>query len=183
MEDVRGYRFGTAVFGLATVLSAVAVAYGSYCCAAFSTEDQAILTSLGAPQRRGMQWLTAALMDWPMGFRLSLMILTTSIFGFAAALCGLILFSKNDRFARLSKIFRPLSAALLVGIIYILVIYIAGFFGYRGPLVMVAWLGAAMLVSLMHLPNRNGLILAIPLAIAGFGAAAVVSMVMGIGWN
>lgn len=183
MEDVRGYRFGAALFGLAAVISAVAVAYGSYCCAAFSVEDQAILTSLGAPDRRGVQWLTAALLDWPLGFRLSLMILTTAIFGFAVALCELIFFSKNDKFARLSKIFRPPSAALLVGSIYILIIYIAGFFGYKGPLILIAWLGAAVLVSLMYFPNRNGLILAIPLAIVGFGAAAIISMVMGIGWD
>lgn len=180
MEDVRGYRFGTAVFGLAAVLSAGAVAYASSCCSAVSAEDQAILAGLGAPEWRGMGWVTAALMDWPLGFRLTLMTLTTSIIGFAVALCGLLLASKNNRF---SRIFRPVSATILVGIIYILVIYIAGYIGYKGPFVLVAWLGAAALISLMYFPNRNGLILAVPLAVVGFGAAAVISMVMGIGWD
>ena len=69
MNEGWGYLYGIAVFGLAVVLSGVAVIYGSQCCAVFSLDEQIIRANFGIPEQRGIRWLTSALMDWPMGFR------------------------------------------------------------------------------------------------------------------
>lgn len=184
MNETRGYRYGMALFSLAAVLSGIAVIYGSQCCAVFSPEDQNIRANFGIPEQRGIRWLTAALMDWPMGVRLCLMTLTASLIGLAVAFSGFLLAQhKNTDHARLADGFRAFSAALLVGVMYILTVYIAGFFGYRGAWILVSWLIISILVSLMSVSNRSGFILAVPLTVVGFGSAAIISMVMGIAWD
>jgi hypothetical protein len=68
-------------------------------------------------------------------------------------------------------------------VLYILTIYIAGYVAYRGPLVLVAWIGISVAIGLMYAPNRSGLILAVPLTPAGFIAAGLTSMIVGIPWD
>ncbi|WP_312219340.1 hypothetical protein [Sphingobium yanoikuyae] len=184
MKEDRGYRYGMALFCLMLAISGVTVIYGSHCCAAFPPEDQAIREHFGAPEWRGIKWLTAALMDWPMGFRLCLMTLTASLIGLAVAFSGFLLVRHEGIVhVRFSAAVRAFLAAILVGVIYILTIYAAGFYGYQGSLILVSWLEISLLVSLMNVPNRSGVILAVPLTVAGFGSAAIISMLMDIPWD
>lgn len=184
MNETKGYRYGMGLFGLAATVSGIAVIYGSQCCAVFSPEDQIIRANFGIPEHRGIRWLTAALMDWPMGFRLCLMTLTASLIGLVVAFSGFLLVQHKDtNYAPLANGLRAFLAALLVGVMYILTIYIAGFVGYQGTLILVSWLIISILVSLMSVSNRSGFILAVPLTVVGFGSAAIISMVLGIAWD
>jgi hypothetical protein len=184
MDDTRGYRIGIVLFGIAAGLSAAAALYGSYCCAGFPTDVQALRTNFGTPERRAMPWLTATLMDWPLGYRLIVMTLASSLIGVVISISAMTLASwKAGAYARLWAVFSMLSASFLVGVLYILTIYVAGYFGYRGPLSLVAWIGISVGVGLMYAPNRSGLILAVPLTPAGFIVAGVTSMIVGIPWD
>jgi hypothetical protein len=105
-------------------------------------------------------------MDWPLGFRLCLMTLVTSLIGFAVAFSGFLLAMREGaKHTRSVALFRSISAVLSVGVIYILIVYVAGFFGYRGPLVILSWMATALLVGLMSFPQKSGVILAVPLMV------------------
>jgi hypothetical protein len=145
MDDTRGYRIGIVLFGLAAVFSAAAALYGSHCCVGFPTDVQVLRTSFGTPERRAMPGLSAALMDWPLGYRLTLMTLASSLIGVAISISGITLASwKAGAYARVWAVFSMLSASFLVGVLYILTIYVAGYVGYRGPLVLMAWIGISL---------------------------------------
>lgn len=183
MYEARGYRYGIMVFGFATICSLIAVMVGSYCCSSFPEDYLSTGANPGLDQPRNLMSVSQ-LMNHSMGFRLCVMTLTASSVGLSAAYLNLIMTMKGVfENSRSALAFRALLAALVVGVFDILAVYVFGFFGYRGPLVLVSFLGIAVLVSLMNIPARSGCILAVPLAIVGFGAAATISMTMGIGWD
>lgn len=165
-DDARGYRYGAILFGAATLGSLIAVAIGSY--------------------RSGSGMLSGfrAVMGQPMGLRLCLMTSIASIACLGGTLLSLFL-ATDERFrhGRASIVIRGVIAVLIVGVIDIITVYAAGFLGYIGPLVLLSWLAVALLVSMMNAPGRAAFILAVPLTVMGFGAAAILSMTLGIPWD
>ncbi len=76
---------------------------------------------------------------------------------------------------------RVLLSSMVVGVLYLLSAYAAGFFGIsRGPHNLAWMLGIPMLIAWMGKPSLLGFALRIPLALTGFVCLVILSMTLQI---
>jgi hypothetical protein len=126
-------------------------------------------------------------MDWPLGFRLFLMMIV------AAVICtiAMIVMSVIAHWAQRPEttatdlcrgvIARAVLSSVVVGVLYILAAYTTGFFGIPGGSHNLIWiLGIPALVAWMGKPTLLGWILGAPLVFTGSACVVVISLTLNI---
>lgn len=181
MISMRGYRWGAWLFGLTGVACVAAMPYAVNCCSHLPDSD---LLSM-EPYRRSpyITPVAAALLDWPMGFRLLLMTLAAAVICFSSTLASMFLIQNEPTEAGTiprKSVVQAILACLQVGVLYILATYAVGFLGYRGPLNLLWGAGVPAAIAAMVWPRLGWIRMTIPLAIGGWAALAAISIGFGI---
>ena len=179
------YQWGAAGFGLIAVCGIVALPYAVRCCSRFSPDELAFRRQLGWESPGPA--ITAALMDWPLGFRLFLMTIVASIIC-AAAMIGMAYAvhretrpDATDAAIHGGIAVRVLLSSITVGVLYLLSAYVVGFFGIsRGPHNFAWMLGIPLVVAWIGKPGPLGCALGLPLAFTGFVCLVIISMTLQI---
>lgn len=144
MTAERAYRWGAAFFGIVAVAGLVLMPYALRCCSSFSSEELALREQTGWEPPGPA--ITVALMDWPRGFRVFLMMIV------AAAICTLAMIALSV-IARWEQrpgtttssvprwiAVRVFLSSVVVAVLYILGAYTTGFFGIAGGPHNLVWL-------------------------------------------
>lgn len=189
MAEARGYRWGASFFALATICGLAVLPFAISCCSRFTPEQSAESMALGgngwAP---GITPVAVALLDWPMGFRLLVMMLAASLLCFSATIAMLLISRSKLRGSGSLRragpawgvIAQAVLSSFMVGLLYILAVYVTGFAGYVGPANLVWMAGIPMAVGFMARPRLSGLALGVPLALGGWVCLGIISMTVGI---
>jgi heme/copper-type cytochrome/quinol oxidase subunit 2 len=184
MKAERAYKWGAAFFGIVAVAGLAAMPYALRCCSSFSSEELALREQTGW-ETTGPA-ITAALMDWPLGFRLFLMMIVVALICTLAMTAMAVIAHREQQPETTSSIpgwiaVRVLLSSVVVAVLYILATYTIGFFGMsRGPHNLVWLLGIPVLVAWMGKPNLRGLAFGFPLALTGFACLAIISLTLDI---
>lgn len=180
MTAERTFHWGAVLFGSVAAIGLATLPYASRCCSRFSAEDLAL--------RKAIEWeppgpaITNALMGWPLGFRLILLIIVGAII---CAVAMTILASVAYREQRVEPTtsdrrwiaLRAVMSSMIVGVLYLVAIYTTGFFGVsRGPHNLVWMLGIPAAIGWMNHPKLRGVAFGAPLALTGFVCLIIISL-------
>ena len=182
MADVRGFRIGLPIIGTALACSLVAVLIGT----GSQARSGMLPRCIGRDEFGDGFNFIDLFFSCSDGYRLSLMALLSSMA--MAFVSGFAYMVADNRFSIGSTSPRGaqiLSAGVSVGLLYLFSLYVHEYLfhhGYTGwhrlhPAFIVA---APILVSLMHFPNRWGLVLAAPIFAAGFASLIFIAWMTGI---
>jgi hypothetical protein len=180
----RAYRWGAAFFGIVAVAGVALLPYTLRCCSTFSPEELALRQQTGR-ELPGPS-VTVALLDWPLGFRLFLMMIVAAIICTLAMIALWVIARRERRAETMSSVrqwiaVRVFLSSVVVAVLYLLGIHTAGFFGVAtGPHNLLWLLGIPVLIAWMGQPNRRGLALGCPLALTGFVCVIIISMTLRI---
>ena len=167
------------MFGIAAVAGLATLPHALRCCSSFSSEELAIGEQAGWEPPGPA--ITVALMDWPSGFRLFLMMIVAAVICSLAMIALSVIARREQRPETAPTIVRrwigvrALLSSLVVAVLYLLCIPAVSYFGVaRGPHNLVWLLGIPMLVAWMGRPSLRGLALGLPLAVTGFACLIVI---------
>jgi MFS family permease len=184
-ERGRAYRWGAAFFGIAAVAGLVALPYALRCCSRFTSEQLALREATGWEPPGPA--ITVALMDWPMGFRLFLMMIVAAVICTLAMIALSVIARREQRPETTTSnlrrliVVRAFLSSVIVALLYILAAYTTGFFGIPGGPHNLVWLlGIPVLVAWMGKPSLFGFALGFPLAITGFVCVMIISLTLRI---
>ena len=189
MRGVRSYRWGANFFGLVLAASSAFLPHALSCCSRFSNDDLALKASFGvkgwAP---GITPLVIALLDWPMGFRLLVLIMVAASLCFVATVAGLLILRRMQRDGGEGgsvplwfSVSEAVLGSLMVGVLYIVAAYATGYVGYIGPRNALWFVGVPMAVALIQQerPSR-ALLWTFPLLLGGWLSMGILSITVGI---
>lgn len=180
----RAYRWGAAFFGIVAVAGLATLPYALRCCSSFSSEELALNEEIG--RERTAPAITVALMDWPLGFRVFLMMIVAAVICTVAMIALSAIARREQRpgttTSRVQRWIgvRVFLSSVVVAVLYILGFYTSGFFSASGPHNLVWVLGIPVLVAWMGKPSLRGLELGCPLALLGFVCLIIISLTLRI---
>jgi len=185
MVTTRAYKWGAILFGILAATGLALLPYAIRCCSRFSPQDIALQEASGwGPPGPA---ITGALMDWPMGFRLLLLTIVAAILCAAAMFSMMKIAGWEQRQGtppgalRRAIAARALLSSAVVGILYLLAAYAVGYIGAStGPHNLVWLAGIPLAVAWAGKPGPLGLVLAVPLAFAGFLCLILISVLFQI---
>jgi hypothetical protein len=185
MVATRSYKWGAVLFGIVAAVGLVLLPHAVSCCSRFSPQDIALRETLGWSAPGPL--ITAALMDWPLGFRLLLLTIVAALVC-AAAMLSMMMIARSEQrqdatVGALRRAFalRALISSLVVGVLYLLATYAAGYVGASRGLHNLVWLaGIPVVVAWIGKPSWVGLALGVPLAITGFACLILISVTLQI---
>ena len=185
MTAERAYRWGAAFFGIVAIAGLAALPHALRCCSSFSSEQLALREQIGWEPPGPA--ITVALMDWPLGFRVFLMMIVAAVICTLAMIALSVIARREQRPETASRSVqrwigvRVFLSSVVVAVLYLLGFYAAGFFGIpNGPHNLVWLLGIPTLVAWMGKPNLRGAALGCPLALTGFVCLIVIGLTLRI---
>lgn len=182
MADVRGFRTALPIIGTALACSLVVALIGS----ASQARSGMLPRCIGRDEFGDGFNFIDLFFSCSDGYRLSLMALVACMA--ITFVSGLAYMLADNRFS-IGSISpwgaQVLLAGVTVGLLYLISLYLHEYLFHHG---YISWhslhpaflIGAPILVSLMHFPNRWGLILAAPIAVAGFASLIFIAWMTGI---